>query len=66
MITEGTLNLNRFYNHIDDIKKVFFLKERLAIVGEEEIMVIQHSINNHLLSDIWEDRQLYSTEGLVE
>lgn len=46
---DDSLSLNRFYDQIDSVKQIMFLGERMVIMGEEEIMTVQHSINYHLI-----------------
>lgn len=64
-LVQDVLYLNRFYDKINGVKEIVFMEERVAIIGEEEMMTIQHSTNPGLLIDAWQEKSFYAMFGLV-
>lgn len=44
--------INRFYNQITGLRDVDFFDNKAIFIGDEEIMIIGHSINQRLLTSL--------------
>jgi hypothetical protein len=60
------LFMNRFYEQISGIKDIDFYNDKALFIGEDEIMVINHSVNrNYLVKLKRQHMRSYAAYGLV-
>lgn len=52
MVRSDSLELNRFYEQISGFKDIDFYNEMGIFVGEDELLVIEHSVNRNFLLEI--------------
>lgn len=65
------MHLTRFYNQITSVQNVLFSNELMLVVGQVELMAIQHSISQYLLrhflfKDKWQRKYFYSVAEAVD
>lgn len=61
-----SLYLNRFYDQISGFKDIDFYDDKALFIGEDEIMVLSHSVNrNYLRSLKRQHMRSYAAYGLI-
>jgi hypothetical protein len=68
-LIDADLHLIRFYSQVSSILDIFFANELLVVVGDTEMMGIQHSISQYLLrhylyDNTWQKKSFFSTYGI--